>query len=112
MKVRRISFAPAQAQRIVDLLGAEACVAAFHVEYDGGRNACVALNHSSSRLTELASALHDKEHKLTTSKPSSEGATPPHREGRMGEGFSARWIFDLHLVREATEPDPAASASL
>ncbi|KAH8020519.1 hypothetical protein HPB51_002468 [Rhipicephalus microplus] len=47
-----------KAQRIVDLLGAEACVAAFHVEYDGGRNACVALNHSSSRLTELASALH------------------------------------------------------
>ncbi|XP_049272605.1 uncharacterized protein LOC119397659 [Rhipicephalus sanguineus] len=74
-----------KAQRIVDLLGARACVAAFHVEYDAGRNACAALNHSSSRLTELASALHDKEHKLTTSKPSPEGSTLPHREGRAGQ---------------------------
>ncbi|KAL1435834.1 hypothetical protein MTO96_010609 [Rhipicephalus appendiculatus] len=74
-----------KAQRILDLLGAEACVAAFQVEYDAGRNACAPSKHSSSRLTELASALHDKEHKLTTSKPSTEGSTPPHREGRMGE---------------------------
>ncbi|XP_049529243.1 uncharacterized protein LOC119462053 isoform X2 [Dermacentor silvarum] len=74
-----------KARRIVDLLGAKACVAAFHVEYDAGRNACAALRHSDSRLVELASALHDKEHRVTTAKLSPEGSTHPHREGRMGQ---------------------------
>ncbi|XP_050025968.2 uncharacterized protein [Dermacentor andersoni] len=74
-----------KARHIVDLLGAKACVAAFHVEYDAGRNACASLKHSNSRLVELASELHDKEHRVTTAKLSPEGSTHPHREGRMGQ---------------------------